>query len=180
MRLFIGLTLPEHVQEELQNAWKMTSGHPAGERPMRSSLWHVTLAFLDEVAEDNIEPLRQIIEKAVARPPGGAFHIKTFETFPKKKPARIVALAEPEKKAEWGRFVMDLRDMVSLVAPNVDRKPWLPHISITRGQKGSLLEAWSQPFDDIAWEPKEVAIIKSAHQQDGSHYTNLYVFPLDV
>jgi len=179
MRLFIGLTLPESVQHELTEAWKRTSS-PADERPMRSSLWHVTLAFLDEVSEENLQPLIHILEQAVAHPPGGAFHIKTFESFPKKKPSRIVAIAEPDEKTAWGRFVMDVRDMVSLVAPHVDRKPWIPHISITRGLKGKPLELWNQDIPKISWVPTEVALIKSVREPDGSHYTNLHVFPLDV
>jgi 2'-5' RNA ligase len=180
MRLFIGLPLPESVQEKLKAAWTNTSSSPASERAMRSSLWHVTLAFLDEVSEDQLEPLRHIIEQAVAHPPGGAFRITVFETFPKRKPMRIVARAVPEHAQAWEAFVVSLRDMVSIVAPNVDRKPWLPHISITRGAKGATLVPWSTRFDEIVWEPTEVAIIKSTLGPKGSTYTNVHVIPLNV
>ena len=180
MRLFIGLTLPESLQETLKQAWNQASPNPAGERQMRSSMWHLTLAFLDEVPAEQIDPLSEIVANAATHPPQGGFSINCFKTFPNKKPTRIVACATPENAESWNGFAQHLRDMVSLIAPNVDRKPWLPHISITRTLKKAYLEPWTEPYETISWKPDSLAIIHSTPGPNGSIYNNLHVFPIDV
>ncbi len=180
MRVFIGLPLSESMQGTLKQAWNNASENPAGKRPMRSSLWHVTLAFLGEVDPSAIDPLAELVSKTATHPPKGGFSIDRFETFPKKKPARIVAHAVPEHVDSWRHFVHHLRDMASIVAPQIDRKPWIPHISITRALKKNYLQPWNESFDPISWKPSELAIIQSTPGPHGSIYKHLHVFPLDV
>lgn len=180
MRLFIGLPIQPPLQEDLKRAWNLVVSRPEATSGLRPSSWHLTLAFLDDVAEDQMEPLRHLVRTAVEKPPGGLFLISQFETFPYRNPQRVVAKAVPEKMEEWQKFVNHLRDMVSLVAPNVDRKPWLPHISVTRSKRGTCLIRWTKDIEPIAWTPKEVSIIKSVPGQNGSDYTPLHVFPINV
>ena len=177
MRLFIGLTVPEEIQQTLRQAWHEASVNPVGLATKRSSLWHVTLAFLDDVPEEQLETLRHLVEAAAAHPPGGAFVIDRFEAFPRRKPTRIVARATPEHLKKWTECVNSLRDMLSILAPKIDRKPWQPHISITRNEKRTFLEPWSESFSPVYWTPMTVAILKSVPGPTGSSYQILYEFP---
>ncbi len=179
MRLFIGLPLPKSLQETIQTAWRQTS-FPFKNRPIRPNTWHLTLAFLDDVSENKLEPLKQLIEKAVTHPPGGCFLIEAFETFPPKRQNRVVLKALPKKDKEWKGFVHDLRDMASLIAPRLDRKLWIPHISITKSEKGLRLPNWRQAIEPIDWVPDHIAIIKSEMGSGGAIHTNIHVFPFNV
>jgi 2'-5' RNA ligase len=180
MRLFIGLTVPEEIQQTLKQAWHGASVNPVGLATKRSSLWHVTLAFLDDVPEEHLETLRHLVEAAAAHPPGGAFVMNHFETFPRRKPSRVVVPTIPENLKTWSTCVESLRDMISILAPKIDRKPWQPHISITRNEKGKYLEPWSEPIPAIFWTPRSVAIIKSTPGATGSMYETLCEFPCDI
>ena len=180
MRLFIGLPVPETLQKQLAHAWQKIETYPSKDRPVKPSLWHLTLAFLDDVPEDHLEKLDELTGMAVKHPPAGIFTIDAFETFPPRNPTRIVARTVPQNQMQWGMFVDGICDLMSLAAPRVDRKPWKPHISIIRKEKGLKLAHWSAHIDPIAWKPMEIAIIESAVGPHGSTYKNRHVFPLDV
>lgn len=177
MRLFIGLVLPESVQEALKQAWHQASPESLVSRSIRSSMWHVTLAFLDDVPVEHVEAIRQLVATAVATPPGGAFSIDGFEAFPYRRPSRIVARIKPEQAEAWEECVLRLRDMISIIAPNIDRKPWQPHISITRSEKGKYLEQWAVDIPTISWTPQFIAMIKSTPGPQGAVYEILSEIP---
>lgn len=180
MRLFIGIPLPKNLQDAIQTAWRQTN-FPFKNRPIRPNTWHVTLAFLDDVPEDKLEPLKQLVEKAVNRPPDGNFLIEAFETFPPRRQNRVVLRLMPEKDKEWKAFVHDLREMASIVAPDIDRKPWTPHVSITKSEKGLRLPTWRQKIEPVvSWKPDHLAIIKSVMESGGAIHTNLHVFPFNI
>ena len=171
--------MPKNLQETIQTAWRQTN-FPFKNRPIRPHTWHLTLAFLDDVSEDRLEPLKQLMEKAVSHPPGGFFLIDAFESFPPKRPNRVVLKVYPQNENEWKTFVRDLRDMASLIAPGLDRKPWIPHISITKAERGLILPTWQHKIETIEWRPDHVAIIKSEMELAGAVHTNLHVFPFNV
>jgi RNA 2',3'-cyclic 3'-phosphodiesterase len=181
MRLFIGLPLPTSLQNSLKESWTGISNKPGHLRPFRPSLWHLTIAFLGEVEPERLDPLKELVAKAAAHPPKGGFSIDRFETFPKKKPNRIVARARPLDVDSWKPFVETVVEMVSIAAPNVDRKPWLPHISITRTLKKTTLDPWHAAIKPpVIWKSNKLAIIHSTPTSHGSIYKNLHVFPLDI
>lgn len=141
--------------------------------------WHFTLAFLGEVELENIPALTHLLERAAERPPKGQFIFTNYQTFPVRNPSYIVARALPEPADEWNAFIGKLRDMVSVAAPNVDRKPWLPHVSVARVRKGTPLPGWEQPIEPFRWTPKEITLVKSELNREGSSYTDLHVIPIE-
>jgi len=172
--------VPEELQHALKQAWKSVPHSETKDKPTKPSSWHVTLAFLDDVSEEHVGKLIELIAMSMKHPPAGIFTIDGFESFPMRNPTRIVARINPEFPKTWTMFVNGIRDLSSLVAPGVDRKPWKPHISIIRSEKGLKLEGWSGKMKPIVWKPSKLAIIKSTPLPTGSTYENLHVFSLDV
>lgn len=180
MRLFIGLQVPDSLRQQIQNAWSRVNTWTAEARPIDPGHWHFTLAFLGEVSPENIEALNILIEKAVERSPKGSFSFTHFETFPSKNPSYVVARAFASPATEWNAYIERLRDLVSVAAPDVDRKPWIPHVSISRVKKNSSLPVWSEPIEPFEWVPGELTLVKSEISAQGSQYTDLHVFPLNL
>lgn len=178
MRVFIGIAIPEPLRKRFQDLWTDATGKPTGFRPTAPENWHCTLAFLGEVGEEEIDALERLLEKAAERPPGGSFSFTNFETFPPKKPAYIIVRAIPDQKDRWMSYIERMRDMASVISPSIDRKPWVPHVSLGRARKGILLPRWEHQFEPIAWKPTEISLVKSELTTTGSVYTDLRVFPL--
>jgi 2'-5' RNA ligase len=180
MRLFIGIRLPADIRERLGSIWNSFSDRPSDIREIEQDSWHVTLAFLGDVEEEKRPALERLITGALERPPHGSFSLISLETFPPKGPTTVVAKLDADEAAPWKPFVEQLRDMVSVAAPHVDRKPWMPHATLARSRKGNILPTWSQSIERISWQPTELALILSEPAPNGSRYSDLHVFPLDI
>ncbi len=180
MRLFIGILLEEDVRNKIQEAMSLVPDFPIGCRTIDPKNWHFTLAFLDQVDDKNSETLIHLIEQAIENPPKGSFSFNAFETFPVKHPSYLIARAFAAERESWHSFIHRLRDLISVAAPNIDRKPWVPHVTLARAKRGKLLPKWSEPLPkDIIFTPQELTLIKSAPTQHGSVYTDLHVFKLN-
>jgi 2'-5' RNA ligase len=180
MRLFIGIRIPENVAHRLSDLWSSLSDRPGDLRMVDPASWHLNLAFLGDVREEQFEALNPLIATALERPPQGSFSFVGFETFPPKGPCLVAAKLDEEDAKRWKPFVERLRDIVSLAAPQMDRKPWIPHMTIGRSRKNTQCIPWAFTFDLITWKPTELALIKSEPGPTGSVYTDLHVYPLDV
>jgi len=180
MRLFIGLPLPEDIQQTLQKRWSGIASNSTKDKTTKPSPWHLTVAFLDDVPKERIEKLSEIVEMSMKHPPVGILTIDSFTSFPKRNPTRIIASVNPEYPKLWNMFAEGVRDLASIVAPNVDRKPFRPHISIISKGKSLKIEPWSEKIEPVIWKPTELAIIKSTIGPEGSIYENLHVYPFDV
>jgi 2'-5' RNA ligase len=178
MRVFIGLAIPEYVRKRFQELFEKAEGRPSDFRPTAPDNWHCTLAFLGEVAEEHIDALKHLIAAAAERPPGGSFSFTNFETFPPKHPSYLIVRAEPQPKDQWMSFIDRMRDMVSVVSPTIDRKPWIPHVSVGRARKGKLLAPWISEFKPFEWQPESLCLVKSQLASAGSVYTDLCCFPM--
>ena len=178
MRLFIGMRLQPEIREHLADLWMSLSERPHGIRLEPIENLHMTLAFLGDVEKQNLEVLSSLIARATERPPRGSFSLEGFETFPRKKPSLVIANVNRDDSVPWKPFIEKMRDMVSVAAPNVDRKPWIPHITVARANKGAPLVQWEHLFKHIEWRPTEISLIMSEPGQKGSKYTDLNIFPL--
>lgn len=180
MRLFLGIQLSQELRNHLQQAWSGVEGLPKHLKTIPSQNWHMTLAFLDEIPEDKVEVLAELLAQVTDKPPIGALLVDRFEAFPKKKPTRIAARAVPVAPKSWSEYVDRIRDFASIVAPDMDRKPWSPHITLARSEKGLILPSWNSSMTDFAWIPEEFAIFKSTQSAEGSKYEPLYTYRIGI
>jgi 2'-5' RNA ligase len=180
MRLFIGIPLNEGLRGYLQECLAVAHDRPLKIRPSPPANWHLTLAYLDEVTDDKMSTLTALLNDCAKKPPRGAFLIDRFETFPRKKPIRLAAHVTPADMASWRRFVIQVRDYASIVASNIDRKPWQPHISIGKAPKRTILPAWSKSITEYAWVPDVFQLVRSNLTADGSVYETIAEYKLEL
>lgn len=178
MRLFIGINIPVNVSEQLQRALEKIDTSPLGLKTTDTKNLHLTLAFLGNVDEENVEILKHLLTLAISNPPQGGFVFKNFETFPRKHPRYLIARAEPENSNEWEPYIEKMRDMISVAAPSMDRKPWIPHLTFGRAKKGRLLPRWNFPCEEIHWKPVSINLIESKPSQYGANYEIIYEPPV--
>ncbi|MDQ7814783.1 MAG: 2'-5' RNA ligase family protein [Patescibacteria group bacterium] len=144
-------------------------------------LWHLTLTFLPDLKEEKLDALIHLVELCCERPPAGGFSTRCLKTFPEKKPTHLSACALPENPESWNEFVKRLRDFVSIIDSNIDRKPWTPHISIGRAApRGSSLPSWSAKIGPIDWKTDRILLYRSNQSSQGTTYDVLHEFKLNV
>ncbi len=180
MRLFVGIRLPTVFVESLHARVSMMQDAPQQLRQIDSAQWHCTIAFLGEVSQEHLGTLNVLLQKVLERPPQGTFACTSIETFPIRNPTYLVARFEMSPNETWSRFVEQIRDVVSVVAPDVDRRQWLPHVSIGRAKKGTTFHAWKREIPVIEWTARELVLALSESTSQGSRYTDLHVFPFNI
>ncbi len=180
MRCFLGIPLPVDCRAAIRQAWSV----PDHERPHLKlsdpGQWHLTLAFFGEIQYANSIKLVEMIGRALETPPEGALGVTRIQTFPAKKPTYYVALCEPEQDAKWRQCVAQIVDMASLIAPQVDRKPWIPHVTLARSRPGHVLEPFEMSLNGIGWVPLYATLYQSELTPAGPKYTPLHDFRLNA
>lgn len=100
MRAFVALEIPPTVREKIARRigrWK-ASAPPA--RWVRPEAWHVTLLFLGEVPEAQVEGLGSLLAPAFRRCRTFDLQVVGAGTFPPQRPARVAWLGLESRPAE--------------------------------------------------------------------------------
>lgn len=176
MRLFLGFRAPPELRERLRAAWESVSSQPVGIRPIQEESWHVTIAFLGEIKEHLLLKVESDIAGWMKKAGQFRFQITKLATFPQKNPRMLAAHLATASLTGQSAAIDRLRDLLSVVIPHIDRKPWRPHISIGKTKNSVALPQWSVDVVPIEWSPTELALIKSVPGPSGSIYTTIKTF----
>ncbi|MDF1497495.1 MAG: RNA 2',3'-cyclic phosphodiesterase [Patescibacteria group bacterium] len=179
MRCFLGIPVPADCREQIRNAWHITEEERPFLRMVDPGQWHVTMAYFGDIKYDSLIKLSQLISNALETPPQGSFEVCSIETFPAKRPILYVAKCEPEQKVAWQETVANIRDMASLIAPQIDRKPWVPHVTLARARNKKDLDQFEMSLEGIGWVPDYATLFLSELTPAGPKYTPLHEYRLN-
>lgn len=132
MRLFFGLSLPEHVRAVTEKCAEEAQKRIPG-RYARSENHHITLAFLGEVEKERLGDVRAVLETCIADFPAPLLTLDGFSHFGKADNGILIlrVKSEPALDGLHGRLVDALHE-ANLPA---DPGPFSPHITLARHAK---------------------------------------------
>ena len=179
MRLFVAVTPPAEVLAELEGAVAPLRGDWPGLRWASLDRWHVTLAFLGEVAEPKLDDLRERLERAARRHHAIRLRVGRGGAFPSAGKARVFcAFISGEPAA-----LTDLRRLAASVAAGARRagapppdegRRYRPHLTLARSRQPAdlrpLVEALSG-YSGTAWDAAAVELILSKTGPHPSYQT---------
>lgn len=176
MSLFLAFTLPQELSNGLVEA--LDHAHYPRVRIVGQHLWHVTLAFLGDVPETDADLIKNACAKFKTCP--GTITIDSLETFPVGGPKLLVGLGKEVPRDAWKTFIEDVRGEMLPFAPQIDRKPWRPHVTVGRGSKDAVLERWKQPAGPWTWKPEGFSLVQGTLNEEGTSYAKLHEFRFTV
>src|SRR5215469_3424734 len=140
MRLFVAVTPPPAALAELDAAVAGLRADWPGLRWAGQDRWHVTLAFLGEVAEQRLDDLGRRLERAAARHHRLRLHVGRGGAFPGAAKARVLcAHIDGDQQA-----LADLRHLAASVAaaarragapPPDEGRRYRPHLTLARSKQ---------------------------------------------
>ncbi len=181
-RCFIGLPLPEPYQEGLQSLtakWsKRLRSHVTWTKPGN---WHLTLFFLGDVAEDQVEGVkRQLAEVSQPRfelqAAGGGF-------FPPGKSPRVIWVGLKKGGREAAQLADRITDALSPLGFIPEKRPFKAHLTAGR-VKRDRRDDWNEllaEMQEIHWPAVEArcfVLWKSTLRPQGPEYTPLQEYSL--
>ncbi|CUR55615.1 2'-5' RNA ligase [metagenome] len=163
MRMFVAAVPPEEVLADLDEFWQVRRD-AAGFRSSAPESWHLTLAFLAEVRERQLDGLLERLEQAVAKRSRFDLVIAGGGAFPDPLRAKVLYAGVAGDTDELGRLVTGARLAASTAGVAVDGARFHPHLTLARFGRPAQVARWIQVLDTYRgppWTVEEVALVES-------------------
>jgi 2'-5' RNA ligase len=139
LRLFAALALPQDTAAEIAQVAAGIAERGEAAHAVDARSLHVTLAFLGTVPEDYVPAVAAALDSAAFAIPGPtACSLRGLGAF-----GRGGSVLGADVELELLTLLDSSRDAfveaVSPYAPDVDRRPWHPHLALVRAARGSAV-----------------------------------------
>jgi len=164
MRMFIALPLPEAVKEDLSTFLEPRQEAGTDLRWALPEQWHLTLAFLPEVAERHTDELLERIERAASRRKPLDLRIAGAGAFPHPGTAKVLWAGVEHDGEELMRLAGGVRAAGAKSGIAVGGGRFHPHLTLARLAVPADVTRWLRVLDPYAgppWQAHEVALVAS-------------------
>ncbi len=185
MRIFIALELPESVRERLGQLQGKLKGTENRIRWVDPSLIHLTMKFLGEVKENNLEKVIQTARNAAGR--FSLFEMKIGKTgvFPSFSSPRVIWVGIEEGKDKLETLAAELEEKLGQEGFSRSSRKWTSHLTLARvkvlkekEKLKALLLQYCKEVEGIEVKVNSLSVIKSELAPQGAIYTVLERIPL--
>jgi RNA 2',3'-cyclic 3'-phosphodiesterase len=169
LRLFLGLRLPDHVQDALVEwgASELRDG-----RVVPREHLHVTLAFLGSRPAGELPGIVDALRGAAAE--AGAIELQPSRW---RETRSVGMLVLEDEGGAAGRLAADLHGRLeTLGVYEREARPWLPHVTVLRFRERPRLRPQLPPVGPFA--PSDAAAFLSRLHPSGARYEVLESFAL--
>jgi 2'-5' RNA ligase len=187
MRLFVAVDLPAEAKASLDSAAAPIRSLLPSARWVRPGIFHLTLAFLGEVAADVVPTLSQSLRERLAQEGGFRAHFGVLGAFPNTGAVRILWMGL-EPSARFTRLAELVQDGLRSAGASFDDKPFRSHVTLARcdppwpaQQRAGLAEAahgLSERLSGSSFACEKVTLFSSALGSGGPTYRAEVEFPL--
>lgn len=184
MRMFISLPLPEAVNEHLAEYLEPRQEAGPELRWTVPEQWHLTLAFLPEVADRNLDELLERIARATSRRKPLWLRMAGAGAFPNPAQAKVLWAGVEHDGEELMRLAGGVRAAAAKSGVEVGGGRYHPHLTVARLSQASDVTRWLRVLDPYAgpsWYADEVTLVASYLGQGRggrSRHEVLEIFPL--
>jgi 2'-5' RNA ligase len=170
--MFIAVVPPPRVIEDLSDF--LEPRRDAGMPWIHPEQWHLTLAFMEAVADRSLDSLVDHLEEAGAKRSPFTLRLAGAGAFPDPARAKVLwlGLHNGVVRAQTGeleRLAVNVRAAAATAGAAVDGKAFRPHLSLAHLKRPVEATRWLRILDTYAgqsWQVDEFQLIAS-HLGDG-------------
>ena len=165
--MFVALPLPEAVKDDLAGFLEPRQEAGWQELGLRWTLpgqWHITLAFLADVADRNTDELLERLERAATRRKPFALRMAGAGAFPHAANAKVLWVGAEHDGEELMRLAGGARAAAAKSGIAVGGGRFHPHLTLARVRPPSDVSRWLrvlETYSGPSWPVDEVALIAS-------------------
>jgi RNA 2',3'-cyclic 3'-phosphodiesterase len=186
MRMFVALLPPRHALEDLAEFLAPRHEAEPGFRWTVEDQWHITLAFMAQVADRHLDDLLARLERAAARRTAFELSVAGGGAFPNPARAKVLYadLDVGEHREELKRLATGARAAGNKAGAETDGGRFHPHVTLARIGRPTEVTRWVRVLDSYrgpTWTADEIALVES-HLGEGPRrrprYETVATFPL--
>jgi len=179
IRSFVALPIPRETANELGDiAAKMSYQDKSGAvRWVDQENYHVTLAFLGEQRETDLESLAEQLDYHIRQTEFRA-ELSHLSPFPETRPKLVAAMVD--KSDDLKRLHQQVISAINSADMRIDKRKFIPHVTLGRYRHSRNTYAGNIPLN-VSFEAciDEVVLFESVLTTTGAEYEPIYRFPLD-
>lgn len=176
MRIFVAVFPPSDVRETLIHAARDL---PASKdfRLIGPEKLHLTLKFLDNVAEDDLSRVTRALGPLRERHEPFEVSTSGFGAFPSERRARILWAGVEGGSESLGAVAQTVEDLLEPAGFGREERPYVPHLTLgrARGRQAKLEDANVSP-PALRFTVSGVELVESAPGAGGVTYSVLETF----
>jgi len=184
-RTFLALELPDAVRNTLRRLLERLAQMIPEVRWVDSAGLHVTLAFLGELDDMQLEAATQTALTVASLHAPFSLRLAGLDTFGSARSPRVIwegLAGEKARLLALQAAVVD--DLAARGFPREDR-PFSPHLTLARIKKpltddalATLARVQHEPPPDASWRADAISVMKSELLRPAARYTALSRWPL--
>jgi 2'-5' RNA ligase len=184
MRMFVAVLPPADAIEDLAEFIAPRQDAGPGFRWTVPEQWHVTLAFLADVAERHLDDLGDRLQRAAARRTPFQATLAGGGAFPNATRAKVLFVDVETDGVELRRLATGARAAATKAGAAPEGGRFHPHVTLARTRRPVEATRWLRVLDAYRgpeWQVDEIALVAS-HLGEGPRkrprYEVVETFPL--
>ncbi|OYN91095.1 RNA 2',3'-cyclic phosphodiesterase [Parenemella sanctibonifatiensis] len=183
-RMFVAAVPSVEWQEEWEEFWSVRreTAVAQGLRPVPDGSWHITLAFMEQVADPELIELTERLTEAAATSGPATIRVAGGGAFPNPAEGKLLHLRiahGEEALQQWSRRCRNAANNAGIV---VEGSRFVPHVSVARSNRRVEMTRWVQLLDAPLLPSFEVdrwdLIESDLKAPRGQAYSVVETFPL--
>ena len=177
MRTFVAVFPPQEVREALFRAARdLPSGNAF--RLVGQERIHLTLKFLGDVTEDELDRSRQALEHLSGRHEPFEVSTSGFGAFPSDRRARVLWAGIEAGAGLLRSVAKDVEELLGPAGFGREDRPYIPHLTLGRSRaRQAKLAHPDTPPPELRFTVSGVDLVQSAPGKHGVTYQVLATFP---
>jgi 2'-5' RNA ligase len=183
LRSFIAIELPDEVKFSLAEVQKGLKKSGADIRWVKTDNIHLTLKFLGDVKEENIDGINQALKGACNNHNVFGIEIRDIGTFPARKSPRVL-WAGISCQDELIKLQEEIDGAMASLGFAPEKRAFSPHLTIGRFKSSQGMNSLMKEIEAIRhdsfgrFDVRSIYLIKSDLKPSGAVYTRIKEFPL--
>lgn len=179
MRLFIAIEIPGEIKEEMAKAQEQLRRSGADAGWTRPEGIHLTLKFLGEVPEAQIEEIKIALAKAAAGKGRFRLEVGGVGVFPNTRNPRVPWVGVSGDIDKLASLQASVEEAMTGMGFEREEREFTPHLTLGRIKEIRSRDSWQKALDGIkdirlpGFDVTAVSLMKSELKRTGAVYTEL-------